>query len=80
MQGWAKGVVWLIFAWVVAKSTDSEIIDFALNSLFVHLHTIVQGLSTPGNGEGGSEQIHVGAQNKNLPVRHVLFWNDRRPR
>ena len=60
-------------------NADGEIIDYELNSPLVYLRFLVQGLSTPGNGEGGSEQIREGAQNKNMPVRRVLFWNDRRP-
>jgi hypothetical protein len=43
-------------------STDSQIIDFVSNSLFVHLQTIVQGLSPLGNGKGGSEEIREGAK------------------
>lgn len=46
----------------IIVDADGEIIDYELNSPFVYLRSLVQGLSTPGNGEGGSEQIREGAQ------------------
>lgn len=38
--------------------SDVEIIGFAFNSNFFYPHTILQGLSTSGNGKRGSERIH----------------------
>jgi len=45
----------------IIVEADGEIIDYELNSPFVYLRSLVQGLSTAGNGEGGSEQIREGA-------------------
>jgi len=45
----------------IIVDADDEIIDYELNSPFVYLRSLVQGLSTSGNGEGGSEQIREGA-------------------
>ena len=46
-----------------------------LNSPFVYLRSCVRGLSSPGNGKGGSEQIREGAQILKKPPTHnvVLF-------
>ena len=38
-----------------------EIIEHELNSPFVYLRFLVQGLSTLGNGEGSSEHVPLGA-------------------
>ena len=46
---------------------DVEMIDYELKSPFVYIRSLVQGLSTPGNGEGGSEQIRAGASISQKP-------------
>ena len=51
-----------ILAKRIIVDADGEIIDYELNSPFVYLRSLVQGLSTPRNGKGGSEQIREGAQ------------------
>jgi hypothetical protein len=38
-----------------------EIVEHQLNSPFVYLRSLVQDLSTSGNGEGGSEHVPLGA-------------------
>jgi len=38
-----------------------EILEHELNSLLVRLCSLVEGSFTPGNGEGGSEQVPLGA-------------------
>jgi len=40
---------------------------------FVRLRCFIQDLSTSGNGEGSSEQIREGAQEKNMPFGVFLF-------
>jgi hypothetical protein len=45
----------------IIVDADGEIIDYELTSPFVYLRFLVEGLSTPGNGKGGSEQIREGA-------------------
>jgi len=50
------------------------IIDANLNSPFVYVCTFVQGLSTSGNGEGGSEQIREGAQISKKPLTAVFVY------
>ena len=42
--------------------TDGEIIAHELNSPFVYLRSLVEGLSTPRNGKSGSEHVPLGAQ------------------
>ena len=51
-----------ILAKQIMVDPHGEIIEHELNSPFVYLRSLAQGLSTPGNGKGGSEQIREGAQ------------------
>jgi len=55
-----------IMAKRIIVDRDGEIVDYELNSPFVYLRSVADGFSTPGNGEGGSEHIRVGA----LELRH----------
>jgi hypothetical protein len=41
---------------VLVVDPHGEIMEHELNSPFVYLRSLVQGVSTPGNGQGGSEQ------------------------
>ena len=50
-----------ILAKQIIVDPHGEIIEHGLNSPFVYLRSLVQGLSTSGNGDGGSEQIREGA-------------------
>jgi hypothetical protein len=50
-----------ILAKRIIVDAHGEILDYQLNSPFVYLRSLVQNLSTPGNGEGDSEQISEGA-------------------
>lgn len=50
--------------------SDGEIIEDGLNSTFVCLSCFVRDLSTPGNGEGASEQISEEALTKIHPEPH----------
>jgi hypothetical protein len=54
----------------LAPVDSGEIIDYELNLTFVHFGSLVQGLSTSGNREGGSEQIRVGASMFEKPPKH----------
>ena len=56
-----------ILAQRIIVGTDGEIRDHGLNSTFVCFRCFVQGLFTSGNGEGGSEQISVGASISQKP-------------
>jgi hypothetical protein len=49
---------------------DNDIIEHESSSPFVYLRSLVQGLSTPGNGKGGSEQISEGAHISKKPPTH----------
>jgi hypothetical protein len=51
---------------------DSESIDYELNSPVVYLRSLVEGLSTLRNGNGGSEQIHEAALTYEDPPRAIL--------
>jgi hypothetical protein len=55
-----------ILAKRIIVDADGEIIDYELNSPFVYLRSLVDDLSTPGNREGGSEQVPEGAQAKDI--------------
>lgn len=48
---------------IIVDSTG-EIVDYQLNSPFVYLRSLVDSLSTPCKGEGGSERIREGAPPK----------------
>jgi hypothetical protein len=41
--------------------------DYGLNSPFVYLRSLIRNLSTPGNGEGGSEHVPLGASVSQRP-------------
>jgi hypothetical protein len=56
-----QGVLLQILAKRIIVGADGEIVDYELNSPFVYLRSLVQNLSTPGNGEGGSEHVPLGA-------------------
>ncbi len=51
-----------ILAKQIIVDATGEIIDHELNSPFTYLRSLVDNLSAPDNGEGGSEQIREGAQ------------------
>jgi WD40 repeat protein len=53
----------------IIVDSDDEIIYYGLNSTLVRLRSILQGLFTFGNGEGGSEQIREGAPDRD---RHAF--------
>ena len=50
---------------------DGTFIDYELSSPFVYLGSLVERLSSPGNGKGGSKQISEGAQE--TAERRFLF-------
>jgi len=52
--------------------TDGEMADYDLNSPFVYLLSLIEGISAPGNGKGGSEQIREGAQISEKPPQMML--------
>jgi hypothetical protein len=56
-----------ILARRIIFDTDGEMVAYEAISPFVHLRSILQDLSTPGNGEGGSEQIREGASISEKP-------------
>jgi hypothetical protein len=51
---------------------DREIIEHELNSPFVYLRFLVQALSTPGKGEGGSEHVPLGASVSHEPPTDIV--------
>jgi hypothetical protein len=61
----------------IIVDSHSEIIEQELNSPFVYLRSLVQGLITPGNGKGGSEHVPLGASISQKPptdkVERFLF-------
>ncbi len=59
----------------IIVDATGEIIDYQLNSPFVYLRSLVDTLSTPSTGEGGSERIREGAQF--LSAGYVSFTFDR---
>jgi len=52
----------------IIVDADGKNINYELNSPFVYVRSLVQGFSTPGNGDGGSEQIREGAQISGKPL------------
>lgn len=56
-----RSVLLQIIAKQIIVDADGEIIHHQLNSPFVYLRSLVDDLSAPGNGEGGSEHIREGA-------------------
>jgi len=61
-----------ILAKRIMVDADGEIIEYELNSPFVYLRSLVQGLSTPRNGKGGSEQIREGASICQKPPTDIV--------
>jgi hypothetical protein len=59
-----QGILLQILAKQIIVDTDGEIIEHELNSPFVYLRSLVQGLSTPGNGKAGSKYILLGKSDK----------------
>jgi hypothetical protein len=53
---------------------DGENEDYELDSPFVYLRSLVKNLSTPENGEGGSEQIREGASISQKPPTDDVEW------
>jgi hypothetical protein len=57
-----------ILAKRIIVDVTGEIIDYELNSTFVYLRSLLQDLSsTPGDGEGGSEHVPLGASVSQKP-------------
>jgi len=56
-----------ILAGRVIFDTDGEMVDYELILPLVYLRSILQDLSTSGNGEGGSGQIREGASISQKP-------------
>jgi hypothetical protein len=52
-----QGILLQVLVKRIIVDAHDEIIDYELNSPFVHLRSLVQNFSTPGNGEAGSEHV-----------------------
>ena len=62
----------MILAKRIIVNANGEIVDYELNSPFAYIRSLVQNLSIPGNGEGGSEHVPLGAQiSKKPPTDNV---------
>jgi hypothetical protein len=59
-----------ILAKRIIVDSDGEIVEHELNLPFMYLRSLAQGLSTPGNGKGGSEHVPVGASVSQRPPTH----------
>lgn len=64
-------LVQILVKQIIVDSTG-EIVDYQLNSPFVYLRSLVDNLSTPSNGEGGSEHIREGTPSKIHPEPQSL--------
>lgn len=67
-----QGILLQILAKQIVVNPHGEIIAHELNSPFVYLRSLVQGLFTPENGKGGLDYLHVGASiSQNPPTDDV---------
>jgi hypothetical protein len=56
-----QAILLQILAKQIIVDSDGKIIDHTLNSPFTYLRSVADNLSTPSNGEGGSDHIFEGA-------------------
>jgi hypothetical protein len=54
----------LILAKQIIVNPQGKIGQHELNLPFANLHSLVQNLSTPGSGDGSSEHVRLGVQQK----------------
>ena len=55
-----RGTLLQVLAKQIIVDAKGNIVKHELNSPFVYLRSLVQNLSTPGSGDGGSEHVRLG--------------------
>jgi hypothetical protein len=72
LDGKQQNTLLQILAKRIIVDPQGEILEHELNSPFVYLRSLLQRLSTSGNGKGGSENIPLEAPKGIHPKLHTL--------